>query len=107
MGDLHYFTEDNSLYTRPGNVLDIQVSQDAFGHAASFPVKLPAFFVKAYSDKEDIWLDPFCGSGTTIVACEQNYRIGFGIEKAETSCAIILERYKQSFGVDPILIEAG
>lgn len=43
-------------------------SHDALGHAAAFPVGLPQFFVRAYSDPGDAVFDPFVGSGSTIIA---------------------------------------
>ncbi len=79
----------------PGNVIDIGKNQDAVGHAAAFPVALPTFFVKAYSDTADVWLDPFLGSGTTIVAAHQNDRRGLGIEKLEKYVAVTLERLSE------------
>ncbi len=100
MGDLHYFTEENNLFTRPGNVLDIQVSQEATGQSATFPLKLPTFFIKAFSDPGDLWLDPFCGSGTTILAAHQEGRRGLGIEKLPKYCSVILQRF-QDAGLEP------
>ena len=72
-------------------------------HAAAFPVALPDFFVRAYSDAGDVWLDPFCGSGTTIVAAHNNKRQGFGIEMLPKYCAVILERVS-GLGITPALV---
>jgi len=90
---------------RPSNVIQVAASgSEAQGHAAAFPVALPAFFVKAYSDAGDVWLDPFLGSGTTIVAAHQNNRRGLGIEKLEKYVAVILERLQQTTGLTPRLV---
>lgn len=78
--------------TRPGNVLRYGVEQETLGHAAAFPVPLPAFFVQAYSDAGDIWLDPFVGSGTTMVAAHQHDRIAYGMELEPKYIAVTLER---------------
>ena len=75
----------------PRNVLEVATSAEV-DHAAAFPVALPDFFIRAYSDEGDTWLDPFCGSGTTIVAAENNKRRGLGIEMLPKYCAVILER---------------
>lgn len=40
-------------------------------HPAGFPVGLPAEYIKAMSDENDIIIEPFGGSGTTLIACEQ------------------------------------
>ena len=73
-------------------------TKDAFNaHSAMFPVALPDFFIRAYSDPGDVWLDPFCGSGTTIVAAENNKRRGLGSERLPKYCAVILERMQTAF----------
>ena len=72
-------------------------------HEASFPVALPDFFIRAYSDPDDVWLDPFVGSGTTIVAAHQNERRGLGIEKLEKYCSVTLERLA-GLGLQPRLM---
>jgi len=95
--------KDNLVY--PGNVISISAGE-AFLHAAAFPVALHAFFVKAYSDEGDVWLDPFLGSGTTIVAAHNNGRRGLGIEKLEKYVAVCLERL-QGIGLEPRLVESG
>lgn len=43
-------------------------------HPAVFPVKLPAFAIEAYTDKDEIVLEPFSGSGTTLLAGERTGR---------------------------------
>lgn len=86
----------------PGNVIEYPIG-DADAHAAAFPVALPTFFVKAYSDAGDVWLDPFCGSGTTIVAAHNEGRRGLGIEQLEKYVAVILERLATATGKTPVL----
>ena len=44
--------------------------------------------------------DPFLGSGTTLVACEQLGRQGRGIEISEPYCAVVLERMS-GMGLEP------
>jgi hypothetical protein len=52
-------------------------------HAATFPVELPAWFIKLFTEPGDIVLDPFMGSGTTAIACIRNDRRYIGIELVE------------------------
>jgi site-specific DNA-methyltransferase (adenine-specific)/site-specific DNA-methyltransferase (cytosine-N4-specific) len=87
---------------RPGNVIEVGGSEGQ--HAAAFPVALPDFFVRAYSDAGDVWVDPFCGSGTTIVAAHKNGRRGMGIEMLAKYAAVICERL-QGMGLAPVLLE--
>ena len=55
-------------------------SKKRIGHPAPFPVELPRRCMKMFSYVGDTVLDPFLGSGTTLVACVQNNRKGIGIE---------------------------
>ena len=87
---------------QPSNVLKIGGNTVSVNHSAVFPVALPDFFIRAYSDTGDIWLDPFVGSGTVIVAAEQNKRIGYGVELLPNHCAVILQRLSD-MGLQPEL----
>jgi site-specific DNA-methyltransferase (adenine-specific) len=64
----------------PTNVLHLSTECSNKNHSATFPKSLPTWFIKLFSDQEDVVLDPFAGSGTTCVAaCELN-RHYIGIE---------------------------
>jgi len=93
----------------PDNVIETgndSMGIDGGGHSARFTVALVEFFIKAYSDAGDTWLDPFLGSGTTIVAAHKNQRRGLGIEMLEKYCAVICERMSL-LGLTPKRIESG
>jgi site-specific DNA-methyltransferase (adenine-specific) len=49
-------------------------------HPAAFPVEIPRRLIKMFSEKGDTILDPFLGSGTTMVASKRLLRKGIGIE---------------------------
>lgn len=72
-------------------------SKKRVGHPAPFPVELPMRCIKMFSFVDDVVLDPFMGSGTTLVACKQSHRAGIGIEIDRNYCAIAKERI-QSIG---------
>ena len=59
-------------------------------HPAPFPDRLPKKFIEEI--KSDTVLDPFLGSGTTIVACKELKRNGIGIEINEKYCEIAKKR---------------
>ncbi|NJL82831.1 MAG: site-specific DNA-methyltransferase [Chloroflexaceae bacterium] len=64
----------------PSNVIHLSTECGNKKHSAAFPKSLPIWFIKLFSDEEDVVLDPFLGSGTTCVAaCELN-RNYIGIE---------------------------
>ena len=50
------------------------------GHPAPFPVELPRRLIDLYTYKGDLVLDPFAGSGTTLVAAARTGRIGVGYD---------------------------
>jgi len=75
----------------PGNV--IKVGNSEGNHPAAFPIGLPVFFVKAYTDPGGIVFDPFMGSGTTLIAADQEGRRGYGCEISPGYCDIIRRRW--------------
>jgi len=84
----------------PSNVMQIEVahSDPDRAHTAEFPVALPAFFIRAYTDPSDTVLDPFIGSGTTLIAAEQLNRSCVGIELSPAYCDVIIQRWEQLTG---------
>lgn len=69
----------------PRDVLKVSW-RSAFGktlHPTQKPVSLCEYFIKTYSNKGDIILDPFIGSGTTAVAAINTERKYIGFEKEE------------------------
>ncbi len=70
-------------------------------HPAVFPVALPAFLIAAYSQRDDLVLDPFAGAGSTILAAEQQGRRAAAIELAPAYCDIALARWQAAFPDQP------
>jgi len=66
-------------------------------HPAMFPVELPEEYIKAMTSDSDIVCEPFSGSGTTMVACENLHRKCRAIEISPNYCAVILERMSTAF----------
>ena len=81
----------------PTNVIHMATECSNKNHSATFPVALPAWFIKLFTEPSDIVLDPFIGSGTTLVACQNLGRKGRGIEISPAYCAVTLERMSQAF----------
>ena len=73
-------------------------------HPAMFPAELPRRAILMHSDDGGIVLDPFLGSGTTLVACEQTGRIGRGMEIEPKYVAVTLERLA-GMGLEPHLLQ--
>jgi site-specific DNA-methyltransferase (adenine-specific) len=79
-------------YAYPTNVLYMATECYNRYHAATFPVELPAWFIKLFTEPGDVVLDPFIGSGTTAVACIRNDRRYIGIEIVEEYVRLAEER---------------
>ena len=63
-------------------------------HFAKFPLSLPQLFIEGFTDKNDIVLDPFIGSGTTGIAAKMLNRNFIGIEINPEYCEIAEARIK-------------
>jgi hypothetical protein len=92
----------------PSNVLpNFGVAASGTEHSAAFPVKLPEWFVRAFTDEGDRVYDPFGGSGTTIIAAHRNNRVGLSMELSERYCDVICERWQRTTGEQPVLERTG
>ena len=69
--------------------------KEAFKHPAIFPEQLAADHIMSWSNKGDLVLDPFNGSGTTTKMAKQLGRNFIGIEVSEEYCKIATERLRQ------------
>lgn len=80
----------------PSNVLYLATECSNKNHSATFPVDLPAWFIKLFTVEGDIVLDPFIGSGTTAVAAKSLNRRYIGIETVEEYCKSANERIEKA-----------
>lgn len=86
-------------YKIPDSTLRItrQMARNGFEaeHPAVFPLELPCFIIRAFSDECELVLDPFMGSGTTLRAAKDLGRRVIGIEIEEKYCEIAAKRLVQ------------
>lgn len=83
----------------PSNVLHLPNANEGYGFkGGAFPVALADFFIRLYtSDREDaIVLDPFCGSGSTLVAALNAERHYCGIDNSRTAYHITMARLAET-----------
>ena len=78
-------------YVYPTNVLHLSTECSNRGHSASFPISLPMWFIKLFTEEGDLVLDPFIGVGTTALACIKLNRHYVGIEMMEKYCNLAIE----------------
>lgn len=64
----------------PTNVLHLATECSNKRHSAAFPEALPEWFIKLFTKEQDTVLDPFMGSGTTLVAARKLARQSIGID---------------------------
>ena len=67
-------------------------------HPAMFPVELPWRCIKMHSDKGGIVLEPFSGSGTTIIAAEQADRVCYAMEREAAYVDLAVKRWEAFTG---------
>lgn len=67
-------------------------------HPAAFPVGIASHIIGIYSNAGQSVLEPFCGTGTTIIACEQTGRTCYGMEISPAYCDVIVTRWEQFTG---------
>jgi site-specific DNA-methyltransferase (adenine-specific)/site-specific DNA-methyltransferase (cytosine-N4-specific) len=79
----------------PTNVLHLSTECGNRNHSAAFPMELPAWFIKLFTKEFDTVLDPFMGSGTTLIACEKLRRNSIGIDILEEYCQMAKEEAKE------------
>ena len=70
-------------------------SRKRIGHPAPFPIELPNRCIKMFSYAGDTVLDPFVGSGTTLIAAYRNKRKSIGIELDQEYYNLAINRVKK------------
>lgn len=80
---------------RPGDYGIKKIIPDSSMHPTVKPVALAAHFIRLHSQPENLILDPFIGSGTTLVAAQNEGRQAVGIELNEEYCKMAVERLRQ------------
>nr|DAQ42310.1 MAG TPA: adenine specific DNA methyltransferase [Caudoviricetes sp.] len=73
-------------------------------HPTMKPVPLVAYPITNSSMTSCIVLDPFGGSGSTLIACEQTDRVCYTVELDEKYCDVIVKRYIEQSGADGVYL---
>jgi len=90
----------------PTNVIYMATECANRSHSATFPVDLPAWFIKLFTKEGDVVLDPFVGSGTTALAAIQVGRKHVGIDINEEYVQLARKRITAAQIRLPIIAEA-
>jgi site-specific DNA-methyltransferase (adenine-specific) len=79
----------------PRNLLYYSTDGDGRVHPTQKPVALLSYLIRTYTSPGEIILDNTAGSGTTLVAAQNEGRQAIGIELDEDYCKIAVDRLKQ------------
>lgn len=77
--------------------------EDHTVHSTQKPLECMARPVRNHGGKKDDVYDPFLGSGTTLIACEQLGRRCFGLELDPRYCDVIVSRWEKATGRQAVL----
>jgi len=80
-----------------------KIGQD-IDHPAVFPVALPQHVLESYTDGGDIVFEPFCGSGTTVLAAQRTGRVTYATEIAPEYVDVAVKRFQQNFPQVPVTL---
>lgn len=73
----------------PTNVLHLATECNNKNHSAAFPEELPEWFIKLFTKENDTVLDPFMGSGTTLIVANRMKRNSIGIDIVPEYCEMV------------------
>ena len=100
-------TQDTRI---PDSVIRVMRHKGKIGrdidHPAVFPVALPEHILLAYSDPGDVVIEPFGGSGTTILAAQKTSRVARAIELAPQYSDVAVKRFQQNHPDIPVTLLA-
>jgi len=80
-------------------------SKKRIGHPAPFPVELPRRCIKLFTFVGDTVLDPFLGSGSTLVASFLTGRNGIGVEIDKNYCELAKDRLTKEAKIDQFKLD--
>ena len=76
----------------PTNVLHLATECSNKRHSAAFPEALPEWFINLFTKEGDTVLDPFMGSGTTLIVANRLKRNSIGIDVAPEYCEMVKKK---------------
>lgn len=83
----------------PDSVIRVnRQATERMGHPAAFPVALSEYILATYSCAGQSAYEPFMGSGTTLIACENMDIACFGMEMDPRYCDVIVKRWEKFTG---------
>lgn len=110
-GDSDWNKAKNTRYWQTGDVITwVAGSESQTGQNIIFgtkPVQILVPYIKILSPRNGIVMEPFCGSGSTIIACEIMQRKCRAIELSPMYAEVIINRFERFSGKVAVLLEKG
>jgi len=100
----HTSGDTSRPYKQMGSIIYARPDNSTHEHPATFPVGLPSAYIQAFTNENDIVIEPFSGSGTTIMACEQTGRICYAMELEPKYVDLAIKRWEEYTGRKAVLI---
>ena len=96
-GIILWFSNEKRKINRYKDVISESLinTKKEFSHPSPKNIKHYSRLIKMFSNENDLILDPFLGSGTTTLACQNLKRNFIGIEISKEYCSIAEQRLKQ------------
>ena len=87
----------NNIYCNSQDFVKVSLSpkeSDDTNHRGRKPLSFLKWLIETFTQKNDVILDPFLGSGTTLIAAEQMGRVCYGGEISPEYCSEIISRWE-------------
>ena len=101
-GKTKFMNLHDAFSTHIESVKESSINKRDYYHKQAKKVELPEKFIIHYTNKSELILDLFLGSGSTLIACEKQNRICYGMEIFEAYCDVTVQRYVDFTGNDKI-----
>lgn len=102
-----YVFNNQKTHSSVWNYSFVNKTENDLDHPTPKPVPLIKTILEYSSNKNGVILDPFLGSGSTLIACEQTSRTCYGIEIDMRYCDISIERWERYTGNRAVRLSDG
>ena len=103
----HVFNAENGQHSPSTWRINKQQGSEKTGHPTQKPVAVPQHAIEKSSHNNQIVLDLFGGSGSTLIACEKTNRNAYLMELDPKYCDVIIKRWQDYTGKQATLEESG
>jgi DNA modification methylase len=107
-GDQSYIVRGDNMeaFEAESDILQVDKPQKSELHPTIKPQRLLKKMIRNSTNEGDVIFDPFCGSGSTILASQNTNRQCFAIELMPKYVAVSLQRWIDATGSAPVLVES-